>query len=224
VNSEAIDLFCRQRARASVGVHDIDGERVAFVTDGCILITARLADGEPAPASPASDPLTVLTEKQLRHGLNLGSDAAPRVVDGARLVALVGAPDWNRAEFVPDDPACEECDGAGFILCECQTCNDPHERDCPSCDGKSNDPPSHNVRFGRIGAATFDLNLLAQGLATVGPFDGLPLAPIEVRLADLGGAKLIRIDADHARVTLMAMRGEFADVPETALAGEQVAT
>jgi hypothetical protein len=101
-------------------------------------------------------------------------------VDLAALKAFVGEP-WKP----PAVPSCGRCSSSGYVPCRscggdglhtCRDCDDEH--DCGACDGegevacpdcKKAQLTKEPVRVGRIGCASYDLNLLGRALAGLAP-------------------------------------------------------
>lgn len=170
------------------------------VTEGHVLLAIRGAgDVAPFPAR---------TEESLKKMLEkpLGDERRPLV----ELKEFVGPLELPKRCAICDSTgriACAKCESSGEIDCECLDCGNEHTRECPFCHGEGgkkcpNACTNQIVRYGIIGEAVFDLNILA-------PFLGLVDAET-YRAARFTGAEFI-IGDDDWRIAVMPSRVERKD-------------
>ena len=111
-------------------------------------------------------------------------------------------------------PPCEACDDEGWIDCECDSCGDAHEAECPdchgeggacgTCDGDGHIGYWHLGSYGMLDGVYFSPRLLAYIL------DGAPGDEVRISPADMPSDPFC-IDADGWRGLLMPLRGPESD-------------
>lgn len=211
---EQLERFCAhpaERSKQSTPFGQVfEGGYWSFGTDGrrMLAIAGRLAD-EREDVPNASHVLGVALSAPV-----LGE------IDLAALAAFCGAPATpiECGTCLRGRVTCDDCDGAGYSLCEC-TCGHEHEAPCRECDGRGDRecPRCAGWRKLRsagcrvvIGDSVFDRGLVAAALVDAARTSGTAL------LASSGDGRMMCLRGDGWAITIMPLAND-GDLSRTAM-------